>query len=216
MPPPPPAARQSLTAELRDLLQRADGRPVAVADALRHLRERGPAAVMVLMTLPCVVPVLAAGLAVPVGFGLALYGLRLVLRQPPWVPTFMSKRTLSYATLERLVKFAETWCRPVEKLLRPRMAFMLHPAADVVAGLALAFLGVFLAVPLFIPGSNELPAAIIVLLLLGLIERDGVVVLIGLVLTLAVAAASVYLGLLITRYGFEGAFKVLHLTRHGR
>lgn len=210
---PEPAPRASLTDELHGLLAHAAGRPVAVAVALRHLRERGPAAVMVLLTLPCVVPVLAAGLAIPVGFGVALYGLRLVLRQPPWVPGVLANRTLSFATLERLIGFADRWCRPVERLLRPRMAFMHRPAVDVIVGLALAFLGVFLALPLFVPGSNELPAAVIVLLLLGLIERDGVFVVVGLALTLAVAAAAVYLGVLIERYGLEGA---LRLVRHAR
>ena len=91
---------------------------------------------------------------------------------------------------------------------------MRHPAADVVVGLALVFLGAFLFVPWLVPGSNEVPALVIGVVLLGLIERDGVFLLAGLALTLAIAAAAGYVGLLFWRYGFEGGLNALHHLRH--
>ena len=206
--------RRSLTEDLEALVQHANGQPITIGGAMEILRNRGTAMVMVLATLPLCIPGVASALAPPVGTALAIYGFQLALRRTTYVPGFLARRTLSFKTLERLVKFAVRFGRPVEHLLRPRLAGISSRPAKVVTGLALAFVGVFIALPLFIPLSNEVPALVALLLLLGLIEADGVFLIVGLVCTLVLVAVSVYLLLLVDRYGIRGGLHVVHAAMH--
>ena len=194
------------------MLAHADGRALTIGELLDVLRARGPAMVMLLLAIPCVIPLLAAGMAVPSGVAVTVFGIQLTLQLKPWLPGFIARRTVSFNVLHRLVGFAVAWGGPVERLLRPRLHFMLNPVTDVVIGITLALLGIILALPLFLPGSNEIPAAAIVLLLLGLLERDGVFIIAGEVLSLAIFAACGYVGYVLWRYGFHHGW---HVLRHG-
>lgn len=209
--------RRSLTADLEALLEYAGGDAITLGGAMDVLRDRGTAMVMVLATLPCVVPGVAAAFAIPVGTAITLYGLRLMFLQKPLLPGFLGRRTLSYPMLRRLVTVAVRFGRPIEQLLRPRLVFMSSPPMRVVTGLAIAFCGFFMALPLLIPFSNEIPAAVILILLVGVIERDGLFLIVGLLLTLVLMAASVYLCVLVGRYGLKGGLHMVRaLVRHHR
>ncbi|MGN6505686.1 MAG: exopolysaccharide biosynthesis protein [Tepidisphaeraceae bacterium] len=204
----------SLAGEFERLLLCADGRSMTVAQTLEILKDRGPAMVILLMSIPCVVPFLAVGLAVPVGIAVAMFGAQVAFQFRPWLPRFLARRELSFAFLQRLVQFVLQWGRPVEHLLRPRLGFMLHPAAHVVTGLTLSLLGIVLALPLVIPFSNEIPALAIVILLLGWVERDGIFVLVGEFLSLAILTACGYVGYLFWIHGFKDGFHIVREHLH--
>src|SRR5690606_26347301 len=83
----------------------------------------------------------------------------------------------------------------VEAYIKPRMGAITDSAvATRVNGLALIFAGVLLMAPLgLIPFSNTLPAFAILLLAVGMSQRDGLVVIAGYAM---IVATLIYFGVL--------------------
>lgn len=73
--------------------------------------------------------------------------------------------------------------RRAERLTRPRWPFMTGELADTLIGIACILLAVMMALP--VPFGDMLPGLAIALLALGVVQRDGVFVLLGAVMTVA-------------------------------
>ncbi|MGC4032543.1 MAG: exopolysaccharide biosynthesis protein [Tepidisphaeraceae bacterium] len=207
-PPPSRHERESLVDELRDVMKHVDGREsIRVGEIVEILRHRGPALVMLLLCIPFVIPIPSFGLSTPLGLAIMFYGGGVMLRMKPWVPGFISRRTLKRETLEKIVNIACKGGKKVEKLLKPRLKFMLWPMIDVPIGFSILFCGFFLGLPLPIPFTNAIPAVALILLLLGVIEQDGVAVLLGEILTLVILAGTVYVCYLCWVHGIDVALQ---------
>jgi hypothetical protein len=86
----------------------------------------------------------------------------------------------------------------VEKIAKPRLLFMTGKIGTVVIGLIVLFMALVLILPLP-PGGNFPPALACAVLGMGLAERDGVIVLFGLVVSVAATAAVSVVTLLFIR-----------------
>jgi hypothetical protein len=69
--------------------------------------------------------------------------------------------------------------RKLEKVSKPRLTMLAHRSVGWLNGLALLSLAFLLALPIPIPWNNVPPAIFLVLMAVGLLERDGVLVLVG-------------------------------------
>jgi hypothetical protein len=181
-----------LTDDLRSFLARTGGRPASIGELIDALEERGTAVLIILIAAPFVLPLPLPGLSMPFGVAIALLGLRLGFRRRPWLPGFLLRRHLQPSTVGAITRGVERVARPVERLLRPRCFVMVTPAMQVLAGLAIAAAALILFPPFPMPLVNALPSFAIVLLALGLMERDGVAVAAG-HLMLVVSYAYLYL-----------------------
>ena len=193
----------SLSEDLKGLLVESDGKGLTVGQILAALRERGHAVVLLILTLPFLFPIPTMGLSAPAGFVIGLFGFTLVIGRQPWMPGFFKRRQLSHEAVEKLVQKAVKWSDRLQKLLKPRMQFMLWPGVNIILGLSLIILGFIMALPLPIPFTNAIPAFGIILILLGIIERDGLFVLAGQLLTFLILVGCAVLGVFIYRYGWE-------------
>ena len=205
----PAVGRGSLTDALHELQRFAGDRPLSIGQAVEVLRERGIAMVLVVITLPFLLPIPLPGLSTPIGGAVALYGSCLALRRQPWLPGFITRRTLGPGFVDKLLRFGLRWAHRFEYFMRPRLRFMTWRGIDTLIGLCLIVSGVVLALPLPIPLTNSPPAIAVLLLLLGLIERDGVFVLVGQVISLLLLAVIVYVGYLIAVHGAGDAWQMM-------
>ena len=148
------------------------------------LKGRGVAMLLLLLALPfCLVPV--PGLSTPFGIAVLLIGIRIAFLQKPWLPKFIRQRRISAPRLVKVLSGGIRFAKLMEKVVKPRMHF-LHswPGAMNLIGLGIAAGGLLLLLPLPIPFSNMVPAWAVVLLTAGMMERDGLVVLLGHTVTL--------------------------------
>lgn len=199
-PAPAVPVQRSLTEDLQAALEHANGQAITVQALMDVLNERGYAMVLLVVTFPFLLPVPTMGLSAPAGLAVVLYGLAVTLNVRPWLPGFLARRQISYPVLERVVRVASTTGRRIERMLKPRLRFMLWPGVNALIGISLMISGFLLA----LPAPNTIPAAAVLLLLLGLIERDGVFVLIGQFLTLALVVFCLVLLYLIWKVGWAG------------
>lgn len=102
-----------------------------------------------------------------------------------WVRQAIRKRPDSPKTIELL--------RRAERLTRPRWPIMTGEAADVVIGVICILLAMMMALP--VPFGDALPGLTLVIFGLGIIQRDGVFILAGLIGT---AICGVYVTLVWT------------------
>lgn len=193
--------------DLRRILDLAGGRPMSVADIIRHTSGRGLQTIAIVLSLPFLSPVAIPGLSIPFGVAIAICGLRIAFRHRPWLPEFIARRHISFAVLEKTLGFGIAVHTRLEKFVRPRWEVMLgsHPA-QMAAGFAVALSAFFLSLPIPppFPLTNTLPGLAVVMLCLGMIERDGVVVLAGYILA---ALSALYVGLIVF-LGGAGAAKI--------
>ena len=163
-------------------LSGGEGARISVGDIVRELRDRSFAPLMVIFAAPNVflfIPGSSVFTAVPLMF----LAFQLLLGRPDvWLPRFVADRAIDRTAFERIVAVSVPYVERIERLARPRWWPTSYLLAERVIGVATLILAVFLFLP--IPFANGLPALSIVMLALGLSERDGYWFSAGLFLTL--------------------------------
>lgn len=186
---------RKLSEELAFLHARTAERVVTLREVIYVLRGRAYLLLVVLLALPFLTPLPLPGLSAPFGLAIAAIALRLTLGQRPWLPKRLQRKALPAGFFGQLFRIAARILRGLEKFLRPRFVVLtntavlnqLHAALMLLAALALLL-------PLPIPFTNSFPAWTILLLAAGLLERDGVAVLLGYVVFIAGVLYFVFLG----------------------
>jgi len=181
-PPETPETREIHNRRLADdldaLLKDANGQSITLARMMEVLGDRGHAVLIIILTAPfLVLPI--PGISTAFGAAIFLLGACVMLSIRPWLPKFIARRELSNEKLQRLVNGVEPVLNKVEKLLKPRLSPLTSKAWHWSIGLSLCAAAVALALPIPIPWNNVPPAVVLMFLAFGLLERDGVALLIG-------------------------------------
>lgn len=153
---------------------------ISIKEFEETMRGRGFALFILLLAVPFMQPIPLPLLSTPFGVAIAILGFRIACGQRPWLPGFILKREISGKLLGRIVRIALKGARFFERFARPRMAFLQKwPGLRNLIGIGICAGGIVLCLPLPVPFSNTIPGWSVALLTLGLIERDGVMVLLG-------------------------------------
>jgi hypothetical protein len=113
-------------------------------------------------------------------------------RHKPWFPRWLTRQTVPHHAFVAVVERALPGLERIEKMLRPRLTFVLSWTGERIVGLALLVLALVLALP--IPFGNWLPACAIAVVGLAMVEKDGLAAAAGLaigVVSLLVAGTVV-------------------------
>lgn len=164
---------------------------ISVGDLLAALGDRAIGALMFFFAAPNILPV-PPGVSTLLGAPLLFLSAQLMLGMRPWLPGIVTRRSLSRDDLATLVRRIVPWLAKAEKLLRPRVSVLVRPPVEYFVGLVCLVLAAVLMLP--IPLGNTLPALAISLLALGVLERDGAWIAIG--LFASVVAGTVVWGVL--------------------
>lgn len=184
--------KQALSDLLLALAQRDGGQRVSIQDLLQALGDRALGALIFFFAFPNVLP-LPPGTSFILGAPLVFLVGQLMLSMPPWLPHFIGKRSMAQADFAALVARMVPWLVRAEKLLKPRVPVLTSELMERVIGAVCLLMATLVVLP--IPFGNMLPALAISCLALGLLERDGVWVVIGLIA--AVVAGVVVSGVVV-------------------
>lgn len=198
---------RKLSEELVDLKTRLADRPMTIREVLQTLGGRSYMLLVILLTLPFITPILIPGLSTPFGLAISFIALRLVLGQRPWLPKKIQRKTIPPGFFVRVLTLSARVIKVFEKLLRPRLAWLSHaPLLLRVHAFLMLLSALVLLLPLPIPLSNMFPALSILLMAGGLLERDGLFILLSYVAGAIGAAYFVFLG--------YGGSQILEVARH--
>jgi len=198
----PKGAASRTLSNLAATARERDG--LTIGEIVDEMGQSGFGFLLLLFAIPPLIPIPG-----PFGFvfgsALAIISLQLSLgARNPWLPSALRRRRLPQKLFEGMEYHAGPVVRRVEKVVRPgrmkkALAGQILPA---LLGVPVFALAIVIALP--IPFGNVVPSMAICVIAVGLIERDGMAILIGLALT---AAAAVVTALL-----FRGAASILALA----
>ncbi len=182
----------AISDRLDQLAADAQNETVTLDWVLRQLNERAFGLFLLVLALPCCIPFLY-GIPQVVALPLMFVSAQILLgRQVPWLPSRLAARTVTSADLGALAHRAGPWLRRIEAISRPRLSLLTHTPLDRLVGLALVLFSASILVPL--PGTNTVPGIAVVVVAMGLLQRDGILVILGTVLGTAWIATLVIAG----------------------
>ena len=179
----PPPAHEQTSAILRQVLAALPQDTISVGAIMRRFRRRSFGAILILLAIVGLLPAISflAGLAMIVPGVQMILGFR-----APLLPRVLRRREVSTRHVRSIGLRIVPWIERLERLVRPRWLSRSQPPVSSAIGFAVIGLGLVVALPL--PFSNLPPALALLFLAVGLLERDGVMVLVGLVLAVIALA----------------------------
>jgi len=170
-----------------------DAPQAKLGDIIDGLDERAFGLLILLLALPCCLPfvyLLPQVVALPM---LALAGQMALGRKRPWLPRALHERPFSPLALDKVVARSEKYVGWVERLARPRLAAITGALGVRIVGVLLLIPTASILIPL--PSTNTIPGIGVAIASLGLIERDGLLVILGLVVGFAWVGLLLFVGL---------------------
>lgn len=185
---------------LRRLISELPGEQVNVDHIFKQLRRRSFGGLFIVLAGVGLLPGLSffAGLAMLVPAVQMAIGFR-----APKLPGFIRRRQLDVSTVSAFGNKVIPWIERLERFVRPRwLVLTLLPMPNLIG---IAVFGLALVIMLPLPFSNLPPAVAMFCLSLGLLERDGLMIAIGLLAALAALAV----GAVIAAVAFEALIPIL-------
>ena len=153
---------------------------ISVADIFAAMGDRAFGALMLIFALPNIIPT-PPGTSAILGAPLVFLAAQMTVGMTPWLPQLIARRSMLRTDFAALVLRLGPWLARAERLLTPRLVGLTRGPAERVIGAVSLILAVILFLPL--PLGNILPALTISLFSLAMLERDGLWVVAGLVMS---------------------------------
>lgn len=156
---------------------------LGLGDMADALKERAFGLMILALALPCCLPfvyLIPQIVALPI---LVLTGQMASGRDAPWLPEKLKSRDFDIAAMRSIVARGKRWFGWAEHVARPRLLLLSGPRASRIIGALLVIPSASILVPL--PSTNTVPGIGVAITSIGLIERDGLMVLLGLIIGLA-------------------------------
>jgi hypothetical protein len=134
------------------------------------------------LTIVFLVPVSIPGVSTVFGAAILLIGITRLFGVNLWLPQRIARKVLPSEKLHAALDKGGVWVHRLERISRPhRMPWLASPGLmDTINNLALIAAAVLLMAPFgLIPFSNTLPALALLFFAIGLLQRDGLFVVLG-------------------------------------
>jgi len=172
----------SLGEQLTRIIQTLPPDSLTLGELLDVFGDEGLLLLTVLLTLVFLIPVSIPGVSTVFGGAILLIGISRLLGRSLWLPGRLRDKPLPADKLRPALTRGMTWVQRLEKISRPHRlrAIVEGPAVGLVNNLAFILAALLLMAPFgFVPFSNTLPGLALLFYAIGMIQRDGVAILLG-------------------------------------
>lgn len=172
-----------------------EGQTITLRQLMSAMGEQGFLFLCALLTLPFLIPVSIPGVSTVFGAAIIMISLAIILNRMPWLPARLLNRQIETEKLVPTLRKGADMVSKLDRFVRPRLRFLTTAGlVNRLNGAAIMYGGILLMFPLgLIPFSNTLPGIAILLLAIGMLQRDGMTVLAG---YFFLAATTLYFGVL--------------------
>ena len=164
------AASRGLISALEEIAQSAGEDGISLGEFVDALGERAFGIILFLYGVPQVMALPMMALSAQMAMG----------RDEPWLPGKFKDRHLAKTGLDQMARSGRKWFGWLEALARPRLTWLSGPTAERLVGAIFVLFCASILIPL--PATNTTPGIALAIAALGLLTRDGLLVLAGLVL----------------------------------
>lgn len=198
------------TTAVSETIKKLGNKPVGgktkVRELMEDFHENGILLAMVFFSLPVAIPLpYPPGFTTIMGIPLMILSIQMLLgSKKVQLPKKINEYELNNATLKAISDKVVPKLVSIEKYIRPRMAFAKSVYCEQVVGLISLVAAFSIALP--IPLTNAIPALGISVMSLGLLNRDGLVILGGILITafgLVIATGAVLGSWVVIKYIFR-------------
>ena len=185
-------APRGLISALEQIADQAGEDGMSLGEFVDALGERAFGIILFAMALPVSIPFLYGVpqvMALPM---IVLSGQMLLGRGEPWLPVRFKAGRLEKRGLVQMAEGGRKWFGWLEALARPRLTALSGPTAERLIGGIFVIFCTSILIPL--PLTNSTPGIALAIASLGLLTRDGLLVLAGLVLGLVWIALLLVFG----------------------
>jgi hypothetical protein len=164
---------------------------IPITYLIQAFGQRGFGVLLIMFSGITILPI--PGIALIFALPVFLLSVQMILGKPqPWLPQWFARKTLKRETLFAMSAKLTPYLIYLERFCSPRMFYMTSRYGERMIGVLGMLCGISMTI--LIPFCHTLPAMAIVIMALGLIERDGLAVIIGMVVA---AIGITVLGLLL-------------------
>lgn len=179
------SSNKSISQALTSLYQHPEfHQALTVGKLMELLNHRTYGLGILIFSIPSILPLSSIpGVAALFSLPILLLALQLTItKKNPWLPHWLRKKKLQSDVLAHFLKNIIPYVQKAEKIIQPRYAFFNQRFFQPFIGITLLLLSILLMLP--IPLSNMVFGSLIALIALGLIENDGLILLIGFILSI--------------------------------
>jgi len=167
---------------LRSLVRSLPRTGITLSELIQRVGNDGLLILVTLLTLVFLIPVSIPGVSTVFGAAILLISVSRLFGRNLWIPSKIEHRIIGTRKLRPLLRKALSWLKKLERVSRPnRIQWLVADGTmAVINNLALILGAVLLMMPFgLIPFSNTFPAVAILFLAIGLLQRDGLCILLG-------------------------------------
>jgi len=202
VPEPPPErgeiGTRSLGETLDLVIERLPAGDVTVGNIRDLLGEDSLLILAALLTIVFLVPVSIPGVSTVFGTVILLIAVSRTVKRSLWIPNWVAQRQLSADKIKAALTQGARWLHRLEKISRPRRISVLvsGAGANTVNNVVMIACTLLLMIPLgLVPFTNTLPAMALLMLFVGLVQKDGLCVLGGYLFAVATGAYFTFLAM---------------------
>ncbi len=180
------SAPQTQADRLRAAAAALQGQALSLQQLFRLHGRAGPGALLVVLAVPCLLPLPGAGVLMSLGMAMVAWTIwryypRLVM------PRKLGRFQLSPPMAQRALSVLAWLYDKASRVMRARLRWWVQPGHRVWLAPFVAAMALVIFLP--IPFGNVVPAAALLLIGLGLVFEDGLAILLGVFVGLALFAA---------------------------
>ncbi|NBX02772.1 MAG: exopolysaccharide biosynthesis protein [Alphaproteobacteria bacterium] len=151
---------------------------ITLGEFMSKLSDRAFGLAILIFALPNTIPLGIPGVSSICAVPIAIFALQMLVgRSKVWLPRFIRKQSFEGKSLKLVIQKCLPYLRKLDRIFKPRMLFATKGMTERLVGLIIMIHAAIIFLP--IPGGNFIPAICMCMLALGLLERDGLVVLLG-------------------------------------
>lgn len=165
-------------------LSQVEKERITLNDLAHALQDRASSALMLVFAAPNILPWPVPGISVLLGIPLMFLAIQFMRGvYKPWLPSWLGRRSMAHEDFQDMMQRLLPWLARLERALRPRLLVLTSPLGERLLGGVCLVLSIVLFLPL--PLGNVLPGLALTCLTIGMLERDGLIIVVGLVLAIS-------------------------------
>ena len=182
---------------LQQLVDKAkDQEDISLGEINKHLSKCGFAILMILFAFPMAIPLpYPPGFTTVLGIPILIFSIQMMFgMKNPLLPAWAAKKTIKSSHLSFAVNKSHKYFVFLEKRMKERMPYFSSDNGEKIIGFVSFICSISIVLPIMF--GNSVPSAGVCIMALGLLGRDGLVIILGIVVSIVglfVATMVVYL-----------------------
>ena len=193
----------STSALINDIYNKNIEDNIKIGTLLKSIDSGGFALLNLIFSIILMIP-LPPPIAIIAGLIIMFLSFQMIIgMKEVWLPKFITEKSIKRSTLTIIVEKSTVYLYKLERFTRRRFTFVSNPITERIIGAFIFFLAGITLTPIVF--ANTIPGLAIILISFGMINKDGLMVIIGFI----VGIFSIFVVCLMISVGINVVMKVL-------